>query len=75
MHQARGTSCGPGRRAQSAGPLTIEFPTTAYAVTAVRIVLDTTRSPGWNEIDAVELVGPQGRAWASEARASSTYGN
>jgi len=22
------------------------------------------KSPGWNEIDAVELVGPDGRAWA-----------
>ena len=61
--------------AQASGPLTIEFPTTAFAVSAVRIVLDTTRSAGWNEIDAVELVGPQGRAWASEARASSSYGH
>jgi hypothetical protein len=57
------------------GPLTIEFPVTASAVSGVRLVLDTTRSLGWNEIDAVELVGPGGRAWASDARASSTYGN
>jgi hypothetical protein len=64
-----------GTTAQASGPLTIEFPATSYAVSSVRVVLDTTRSPGWNEIDAVELVGPQGRAWASDARASSNYGH
>jgi len=38
------------------------------------IHLDTTRSPGWNEIDAVALVGRDGsRQWASSARASSSY--
>jgi hypothetical protein len=37
-------------------------------------VLDTSR-PGWNEIDAVELVGPDGRAWAVRAVASSNYGH
>jgi hypothetical protein len=60
---------------QASGPLTIEFQATSYAVNGVRVVLDTSRSPGWNEIDAVELVGPQGRAWASDARASSSYGH
>ena len=59
--------------ASSSGPLTLEFAPTSFAVTALRIVLDTTRSPGWNEIDAVELVGPQGRAWATDAKASSSY--
>jgi hypothetical protein len=57
------------------GPLTIEFPATGYAVGTLRVILDTKRSPSWNEIDAVELIGPQGRAWASDARASSNYGN
>jgi len=41
---------------------------------SVKIYLDTTRVQGWNEIDAVELVGKDGkRQWASRALASSTY--
>lgn len=41
---------------------------------SVKIYLDTTRREGWNEIDAVELVGKDGkRQWASHASASSTY--
>ena len=41
---------------------------------SVKIYLDTTRVQGWNEIDAVELVGKDGkRQWASRASASSTY--
>jgi hypothetical protein len=41
----------------------------------VKIYLDTQKVPGWNEIDAVQLVGRDGsRQWASGARASSTYG-
>jgi hypothetical protein len=39
------------------GVLSAAFPATARAVARVRIVLDTRRVPGWNEIDAVELVG------------------
>jgi hypothetical protein len=40
----------------------------------VKIYLDTARVPGWNEIDAVELVGTDGsRQWASTASASSSY--
>jgi len=40
----------------------------------VRIVLDTNKVPGWNEIDAVELIGRDGsRQWATSATASSTY--
>jgi len=40
----------------------------------VRIYLDTSHEPGWNEIDAVELVGADGaRQWATEATASSSY--
>jgi hypothetical protein len=36
--------------------------------------LDTARVPGWNEIDAVELLGRDGtRQWASSATASSSY--
>ena len=40
----------------------------------VTILLDTKRVAGWNEIDAVELIGVDGsRQWASEATASTTY--
>jgi len=41
---------------------------------SVKIYLDRTRAPGWNEIDAVELVGRDGtRQWANSATASTTY--
>src|SRR2546423_3906085 len=41
---------------------------------SVKIYLDTQKVPGWNEIDAVELIGTDGsRQWASQASASSTY--
>ena len=41
---------------------------------SVIIYLDTKRVAGWNEIDAVELVGRDGsRQWATSASASSTY--
>jgi len=38
------------------------------------VYLDTKRISGWNEIDAVQLVGKDGtRQWATKATASSTY--
>jgi hypothetical protein len=41
----------------------------------ILVELDTARVPGWNEIDAVELVGRDGtRQWAAESTASSYYG-
>jgi hypothetical protein len=41
---------------------------------SITVYLDTSRVSGWNEIDAVELVGKDGtRQWASQAAASSTY--
>jgi hypothetical protein len=41
---------------------------------AVIVYLDTTRVRGWNEIDAIEVVGRDGqRHWAASASASSTY--
>jgi hypothetical protein len=46
---------------------------TSYAVRRIRIVLDTDRVGGWNEIDAVELVGDGRRQWATTAQASSSY--
>ncbi len=56
------------------GVFELAFEATAYEVQAVRIHIDTDHAPGWEEIDAVELVGPDGRAWATAATASSTYG-
>lgn len=41
----------------------------------IRLELDTARVPGWNEIDAVEVTARDGsRQWATEATASSYYG-
>jgi hypothetical protein len=40
----------------------------------ILVEMDTARRPGWNAIDAVELIGRDGsRQWAAEAAASSTY--
>lgn len=40
----------------------------------IRIYLETSRVAGWNEIDAVELVGLDGsKQWATGATASSSY--
>jgi hypothetical protein len=40
----------------------------------VRVYLDTTKLPGWEEIDALQLVGRDGsRQWAKSVNASSTY--
>lgn len=49
-------------------------PTKPATSNRIKIHLDTTRVPGWNEIDAVELVGKDGsRQWAKNATASSSY--
>jgi len=61
-----GTASGNG------APLLIEWPQMAFNVKTIRIVLDTDRTPGWNEIDAVELLGGGGQ-WAKYATASSSY--
>ena len=40
----------------------------------ITLLFDTTRVAGWNEIDAVELIGKDGsRQWAVKATASTTY--
>jgi len=40
----------------------------------VRVYMDTSRVPGWNEIDAVQLVGKDGtQQWAVGSKASSSY--
>lgn len=63
-----------GDPTDSPGVFTLEFATTAFRVQRVLLTLDTDRRPGWSEIDAVELVGPEGGAWATSATASSSYG-
>jgi len=41
---------------------------------SVKVYLDTRRVPGWNEIDAAELIGRDGSLqWAKQASASSTF--
>jgi hypothetical protein len=43
-------------------------------ISRIRLHLDSVRVSGWNEIDAVELVGKDGtRQWASSATASSSF--
>jgi hypothetical protein len=56
------------------GEWRFEFATTAQPIVRVKLVLDTRRSTGWNEIDAVELAGPDGASWATAAAASSYFG-
>lgn len=56
------------------GPFRLDFPATDFAVQRLRLVIDTDRRRGWEEIDAVEIVGPDGAAWAVRASASSSYG-
>jgi len=56
------------------GPFHVDFAATGAPVTRVRVVLDTKLQSGWNEIDAVALSGPGGRAFATGAAASSWYG-
>ena len=64
----RGDATPPG------APLEIVWPATRFDVRTIRIVLDTARVPGWNEVDAVELLGLAGPQWAVRGRASSTFG-
>jgi hypothetical protein len=56
------------------GVFEVSFRTTEYKIKSVRITLDTDQREGWSEIDAVELIGPERRAWSSSARASSHFG-
>lgn len=56
-------------------PATVEIVATQDVVSkSVKVYLDTKRIRGWNEIDAVQLVGRDGsEQWAVGASASSTY--
>jgi hypothetical protein len=64
---------------ESAGEGIVDAPFNAppgIVARGVKVYLDTARVPGWNEIDAVELIGRDGtRQWAQSASASSSYGS
>lgn len=66
-----------GRR--DAGDGIVDVPFSAppgLMASGVKVYLDTARVPGWNEIDAVELIGRDGsRQWAATSSASSSYGS
>jgi hypothetical protein len=64
-----------GQSARGAAPRDfVVRPATSVQAQGVIIHLDTASVPGWNEIDAVELVGRDGsRRWASSATASSSF--
>lgn len=64
-----------GRHAASEGIVDAPFNAPAgLTARSVKVYLDTARVPGWNEIDAVELVGRDGtRQWAKTSAASSSY--
>ncbi len=66
-----------GRRDASDGIVDAPFSAPpGLTASAVKVYLDTARVPGWNEIDAVELVGRDGsRQWAATSSASSSYGS
>ena len=65
-----------GEPPKNASPSNTVFAVLAGTTTArIKVHLDTKRVPGWNEIDAVQLVGRDGsRQWARNASASSSYG-
>jgi hypothetical protein len=65
-----------GEEPKGEAPFESEFTVTNRVVAGTIIVhLDTRLVPGWNEIDAVELVGRDGaRQWAKSATASSLFG-
>jgi hypothetical protein len=59
--------------AQAPVDMTFDVPPGTQAQ-SVKVYLDRTRVPGWNEIDAVALIGRDGsRQWATSATASSSY--
>ena len=64
-----------GRERAAQAPTESSFPVNgSVRASSVKIYLDTRLVPGWNEIDAVELVGRDGsRQWATSATASSTF--
>ncbi len=69
----KGPSKAPPKPAMNRMSAKTSFPITAEPVKTVRITFNV--SYGLNWVDAVELSGGTNRAWASAARASSSYAN
>jgi hypothetical protein len=69
----------PGAGAAASEPVVAEFvvPTgDSLRTTSILITIDERKVPGWNEIDAVEIVARNGaRQWAQTAKASSSFGD
>lgn len=64
-----------GEATAAAAPIWFEVPLSSSRRTrTIRLIVDTNRVGGWNEIDAVELLGDGRRQWAVAARAGSSYG-
>jgi len=65
-----------GEEPRAEAPVEVEFNVPGGVIAStITVHLDTKKVPGWNEIDAVELVGRDGsRQWAKGAAASSYYG-
>jgi hypothetical protein len=64
----------PTDRAKPSGVSVVGF-STPITTNRIRIHLDSPAVPGWNEIDAVGLIGSDGTVhWAKSATSSSTYG-
>jgi hypothetical protein len=60
-------------RGQSLADTPFAFPTNVTA-SRVKVYLDTSKKPGWEEIDALQLIGRDGsQQWAKSVNASSTY--
>jgi hypothetical protein len=45
----------------------------AFPTASVRVVLESSKVAGWNEIDAIGMLAENGVQWAVAARASSSY--
>ena len=59
-------------RQVSVSQITLDTPMTTRRI---KIVIDSKNYPGWNEIDAVELIDVRGnRQWASQAWTSTSFG-
>ena len=60
-------------RGQAIADTPFAFPANVTA-SKVRVYLDTSKKPGWEEIDALQLIGRDGsQQWAKSVSASSTY--
>jgi len=75
MPDGRETVVWEGTEPAAQAPVDRSFPVPpGIQANQIKVYLDRQRSPGWNEIDAVELVGRDGtRQWAASASASSSY--